>query len=266
MPRPSCRASAIPSSATRYRHHYFAQPARARAVRRHAGDAAGAEGAQPLARAWPPARSRRGLDEALNGSQLQGLFDATRTADETASKPDPRMLLELMREFGVDARAHADDRRHDARPAAGASNAGTASVGVSYGAHEHDAFAELRAAATSRTRLPTCTTGWPAMPDVRRRGPSRSPVRRRPSSPSGAARVLFDVLHFGEPARAFALRFDGRVVAYLNRCAARADRDGLAARRVPRQRHASGSCARSTAPPTSRATGAASAARAGAAA
>jgi nitrite reductase/ring-hydroxylating ferredoxin subunit len=31
--------------------------------------------------------------------------------------------------------------------------------------------------------------------------------------------VLFDVLHFGAPARAFALRFDGRVVAYLNRCA-----------------------------------------------
>jgi nitrite reductase/ring-hydroxylating ferredoxin subunit len=31
--------------------------------------------------------------------------------------------------------------------------------------------------------------------------------------------VLFDVLHFGQPARAFALRYDGAVVAYLNRCA-----------------------------------------------
>lgn len=31
--------------------------------------------------------------------------------------------------------------------------------------------------------------------------------------------VVFDVLHFRQPARAFALRFDGRVVAYLNRCA-----------------------------------------------
>jgi nitrite reductase/ring-hydroxylating ferredoxin subunit len=30
--------------------------------------------------------------------------------------------------------------------------------------------------------------------------------------------VLFEVLHFREPARGFALRFDGRVVAYLNRC------------------------------------------------
>jgi nitrite reductase/ring-hydroxylating ferredoxin subunit len=30
--------------------------------------------------------------------------------------------------------------------------------------------------------------------------------------------LVFDVLHWSEPARAFALRFDGRVVAYLNRC------------------------------------------------
>jgi nitrite reductase/ring-hydroxylating ferredoxin subunit len=30
--------------------------------------------------------------------------------------------------------------------------------------------------------------------------------------------VVFEVMHFGRPARAFALRFDGRVVAYLNRC------------------------------------------------
>jgi nitrite reductase/ring-hydroxylating ferredoxin subunit len=29
---------------------------------------------------------------------------------------------------------------------------------------------------------------------------------------------VFDVLHYGQAARAFALRIDGRVVAYLNRC------------------------------------------------
>jgi nitrite reductase/ring-hydroxylating ferredoxin subunit len=29
---------------------------------------------------------------------------------------------------------------------------------------------------------------------------------------------VWDVLHFHEPMRAFALRIDGRVVAYLNRC------------------------------------------------
>ena len=30
--------------------------------------------------------------------------------------------------------------------------------------------------------------------------------------------LVFDVLHFRQPARAFVLRFDGQVVAYLNRC------------------------------------------------
>ncbi len=30
--------------------------------------------------------------------------------------------------------------------------------------------------------------------------------------------LVFDVLQYRQPARAFALRFDGRVVAYLNRC------------------------------------------------
>ena len=84
-------------------------------------------------------KSRRGLDEALATAQLKGLFDATRTADETASKPDPRMLHELMREFGVDpARTlMIGDTTHDLQMAA---NAGTASVGVSYGAHDHEAF------------------------------------------------------------------------------------------------------------------------------
>jgi nitrite reductase/ring-hydroxylating ferredoxin subunit len=31
--------------------------------------------------------------------------------------------------------------------------------------------------------------------------------------------VVFDVLLWGQPARAFALRFDGRLVGYINRCA-----------------------------------------------
>jgi phosphoglycolate phosphatase len=84
-------------------------------------------------------KTRRGLDEALKAAQLEGLFDATRTADETAGKPDPRMLLELMRELGVepDRTLMIGDTTHDLQLAA---NAGAAALGVSYGAHEHDAF------------------------------------------------------------------------------------------------------------------------------
>ena len=35
----------------------------------------------------------------------------------------------------------------------------------------------------------------------------------------GGLAHVFDLLEYGRPARAFVLRFDGRVVGYLNRCA-----------------------------------------------
>ena len=87
-------------------------------------------------------KSRRGLDDVLHTSALKGLFDATRTADETASKPDPRMLLELMDELQVDPQRTLmiGDTTHDLQLAA---NAGVARVGVSYGAHDHNAFGEF---------------------------------------------------------------------------------------------------------------------------
>jgi len=84
-------------------------------------------------------KSRPGLNEALDSAQLRGVFDSTRTADETASKPDPQMLLELMAELGV-APARTlmiGDTTHDLQLAA---NAGVACVGVSYGAHPGDDF------------------------------------------------------------------------------------------------------------------------------
>ncbi|MEO7336117.1 MAG: HAD-IA family hydrolase [Caldimonas sp.] len=87
-------------------------------------------------------KTRRGLDDALATAQMQGVFDATRTADETASKPHPRMLLELMEVLEVEpARTlMIGDTTHDLQLAA---NAGASSIGVSYGAHEPDAFQEF---------------------------------------------------------------------------------------------------------------------------
>ena len=84
-------------------------------------------------------KTRRGLDDALGTAQMKGLFDGTRTADETAGKPDPQMLFELMREFDIAPQRTLmiGDTTHDLQMAA---NAGAASIGVSYGAHEHEAF------------------------------------------------------------------------------------------------------------------------------
>jgi len=88
-------------------------------------------------------KSRRGLDEALHSVALQGVFDGSRTADETAGKPSPLMLHQLMAEFGVEPERTLmiGDTTHDLQMAL---NAGCASLGVSYGAHEPDAFHALQ--------------------------------------------------------------------------------------------------------------------------
>jgi phosphoglycolate phosphatase len=122
----------------RYRHHYFAAQ---HEIVLFDGTLAMLESLRSRHH-WvgvATGKSRRGLDEALNSVQLKGMFDGTRTADETASKPNPQMLLELMREFGVepDRTLMVGDTTHDLQLAA---NAGTASIGVSYGAHEPAAF------------------------------------------------------------------------------------------------------------------------------
>ena len=126
----------------RYRHHYMA--------RQH--DLSLFDGVLPLLAElkgrhhWltvATGKSRTGLNDVLRTVELQGMFDASRTADETAGKPSPLMLHELMAEFGVDPERTLmiGDTTHDLQMAL---NAGCASVGVSYGAHEPDAFHALK--------------------------------------------------------------------------------------------------------------------------
>ena len=126
----------------RYRFHYI----------QHQDDLSLFDGVLPLLNdlrerghllAVATGKSRRGLDEALHSVDLRGVFDGSRTADQTAGKPHPLMLQELMAEFDV-APARLlmiGDTTHDLQMAV---NAGCASVGVSYGAHEPDAFHALQ--------------------------------------------------------------------------------------------------------------------------
>jgi phosphoglycolate phosphatase len=82
-------------------------------------------------------KSRVGLNRALNAVGLLSLFDATRCADETFSKPHPAMLQELTRELGQDLRRTVmiGDTSHDLMMA---NNAGAAGIAVQYGAHPAD--------------------------------------------------------------------------------------------------------------------------------
>ena len=127
-----------PELGERYRHHYI----------QHKDDISLFDGVLPLLGAlrerqhWlavATGKGRQGLNDALAHSDLAGMFDASRTADETASKPHPRMLLELIDEFGVRAERTLmiGDTTHDLLLAR---NAGTRSVAVSFGAHEPQAF------------------------------------------------------------------------------------------------------------------------------
>lgn len=88
---------------------------------------------QGYALAVATGKSRRGLDMLLERRGWQRFFDVTRCADETASKPDPLMLQQILAVCDV-APAQAlmiGDSSFDLNMAR---NAGVDSVGVTYGA------------------------------------------------------------------------------------------------------------------------------------
>jgi phosphoglycolate phosphatase len=138
---PDVPVDKYPALGERYRHHYQA----------HANDLSLFDGVLPLLEALrarghrlavATGKSRHGLDDVLHRVELKGVFDGSRTADETAGKPDPRMLHELMAQFDVPPGRvlMVGDTTHDLQMAV---NAGCPSVGVSYGAHDPAAFRAL---------------------------------------------------------------------------------------------------------------------------
>lgn len=80
-------------------------------------------------------KSRIGLSRAMDRPELRGLFDTTRTADETFSKPHPAMLHEIMAELASPPKrtVMVGDTTHDLQMAR---NAECDAIGVSYGAHD----------------------------------------------------------------------------------------------------------------------------------
>ena len=97
-------------------------------------------------------KSRVGLNRALNAAGLLSLFDATRCADETFSKPHPAMLQELTRELGQDMRRTVmiGDTTHDLLMA---NNAGAAAIAVEYGAHPVDQLQACRPLYSAKTAV-----------------------------------------------------------------------------------------------------------------
>ena len=139
---PDVSPEKYPELGNRYRHHFI----------KHQDDISLFAGVLPMLAALrerghllavATGKSRRGLNDVLQDPQLRGMFDSSRTADETAGKPNPLMLQELMAEFGVEPGRvlMIGDTTHDLELAR---NAGCASVGVGYGAHPTDGFGVLQ--------------------------------------------------------------------------------------------------------------------------
>ena len=90
------------------------------------------------------AKSRWGLASDLEATGLESMFHSTRTADESRSKPNPAMLLEILDDLGVRAgRAlMVGDTVHDLQMAVNASVAG---LGVTSGSHDRRELEEVPA-------------------------------------------------------------------------------------------------------------------------
>ncbi|ENW97087.1 hypothetical protein F903_00910 [Acinetobacter sp. NIPH 298] len=89
---------------------------------------------QGLKLAVATGKSRKGLDRVLSQTNSHDIFDITRAASETKSKPDPLMLQEILAEMQVDA-ARAimvGDTSYDLEMA---QNLNMHRIGVSYGVH-----------------------------------------------------------------------------------------------------------------------------------
>lgn len=130
---PDIHADQVPALVERYRHYYLAQDEQLVLF----------DGVRELLvelkergywLAVATGKSRVGLNRALHSTGLTPLFDATRCADETYSKPNPAMLMQLMDQLGVTPQRTLmiGDTTHDLLMAANASAHG---LGVTYGAH-----------------------------------------------------------------------------------------------------------------------------------
>lgn len=79
-------------------------------------------------------KSRRGLNRVMQSLNMEEYFQASRCADESRSKPDPLMLLQILEQLGqsVDNAVMIGDSEYDL---AMAKNLGMRGIGVTYGVH-----------------------------------------------------------------------------------------------------------------------------------
>lgn len=88
-------------------------------------------------------KTRAGLQKAMQATQTEEFFHVTRCADETASKPDPKMLLDIIHhaEVAPERTLMVGDSVHDLQMA---QNAHISAIAVTCGAHPEELLQQHR--------------------------------------------------------------------------------------------------------------------------
>ncbi len=118
----------------RYRHHFLGQDTTPSALFPGAYETLESLHEAGYWLAVATGKGRRGLDQALADTGCARFFHMTRCADETASKPHPEMVLDILDTLGVEPEASLmiGDTEYDMQMAR---NAATHALAVSYGVH-----------------------------------------------------------------------------------------------------------------------------------
>ena len=118
----------------RYRHHFFTTAMQRQQLFAGVRELLDALHQDRYWMAVATGKGRAGLDRSLQETELGRYFVTSRTADETASKPDPKMLHEILFELDVspERALMVGDTSYDLEMAA---RARMPSVGVTGGAH-----------------------------------------------------------------------------------------------------------------------------------
>ncbi|MGY6213693.1 HAD-IA family hydrolase [Methylolobus aquaticus] len=125
-----------------YRRHFFTRQLTAADLFDGVSDMLGELRDAGFRLAIATGKARRGLDHALEQTGVGPFFETTRCADETASKPDPAMLHEILAVTGIAPHRAVmiGDSIHDLRMAA---NAGIAGIAVTSGANNRAELTEM---------------------------------------------------------------------------------------------------------------------------
>lgn len=134
---PGAEAELIRRFIDRYRYHFLSDHHAPAVLFPGARETLTALDARGYLLAVATGKGRRGLEQSLDDTACRELFSLTRCADETASKPDPRMLQEIMDVLDVAPRdtLMIGDTEYDLRMAR---NAGAQALAVSYGVHTRE--------------------------------------------------------------------------------------------------------------------------------